>query len=68
MQGKAGASPLLDKSCVIYSRLQCGAFILQPLSEISVPLFSYTNTQHRLLRSFCLTAVYLETYTVLAVT
>lgn len=49
MQGKVGAGPLLkevNKGCVIYPRLQCRAFILQSLLEISALLFSALTQTH----------------------
>ena len=49
MWGKVGASPLLkevNKGCVMHPRLQCRAFILQSLSEISALLFSALTPIH----------------------
>lgn len=50
-QGKAGASPLLEevnKSCVIYPRLQHRDFIPQSLLEISALLFSALTQIHNM--------------------
>lgn len=49
MWGKVGASPLLKEvntGCVIHPRLQCRAFILQSLLEISALLFSALTQIH----------------------